>query len=197
MRRLAVGFFAGVGLLTVLLIVAVAIVVIPAEAACAPALPGNIILSIDLTQGLAEPRRRPGGSIDRRRQAYLARFSRCDRGGRGTTPGSRASSPASAATIRARRGAADPRRDQRLSRQRQVCTCLLRQLWRVRRRHPPLLPGERVRPDLAAADGHVGLTGLYAETPYFKGTLDMLGIVAEFDHIEGYKTAINVLTNTR
>ena len=44
--------------------------------------------------------------------------------------------------------------------------------------------------------GSVGLTGLYAETPYFKGTLDMLGIDAEFDHIGRYKTAANVLTNT-
>ncbi|MGA8382238.1 MAG: signal peptide peptidase SppA, partial [Stellaceae bacterium] len=53
MRRIAVGFFAGVGVLAVLLIIAVAIVIIRLKPGT-PALPGNIILSVDLTQGLAD-----------------------------------------------------------------------------------------------------------------------------------------------
>ncbi len=107
--------------------------------------------------------------IDRRRQAYLARFSRCDRGGRERPPGQGPRRPRRQRPVRARRGAADPRRDQRLPRQGQVCNCLVRQLWRVRRRHPPLLPGERVRPDLAAADGHGRPDRALCRDPVFQG----------------------------
>src|SRR6516162_7327720 len=45
--------------------------------------------------------------------------------------------------------------------------------------------------------GNVGLTGLYAEVPFFKGTLDLLGVAAEFDHREEFKTAMNSLTETK
>src|SRR6266481_6014665 len=45
--------------------------------------------------------------------------------------------------------------------------------------------------------GNVGLTGLYAEVPFFRGTLDLLGVAPEFDHREEYKTAINSLTETK
>jgi len=45
--------------------------------------------------------------------------------------------------------------------------------------------------------GNVGLTGLYSESPFLRGTLDLLGIVPEFDHREQYKTAMNLLTETK
>ena len=45
--------------------------------------------------------------------------------------------------------------------------------------------------------GNVGLTGLYADAPFFRGTLDLLGIAPEFDHREEYKTAMNMLTETK
>ena len=44
--------------------------------------------------------------------------------------------------------------------------------------------------------GWLGLNGLAAEIPFFKGTLDKLGIKAEFEHIEKYKTAYNQFTET-
>ncbi|HKT16806.1 MAG TPA: signal peptide peptidase SppA [Stellaceae bacterium] len=44
--------------------------------------------------------------------------------------------------------------------------------------------------------GAVGLVGLRAEVPYFRGTLDKLGIVADFEHREEYKDAANPLTET-
>ncbi len=44
--------------------------------------------------------------------------------------------------------------------------------------------------------GMVGLVGLRAEMPYFRGTLDMLGIVPDFEHREEYKDAANALTET-
>ncbi|MGH7114600.1 MAG: signal peptide peptidase SppA, partial [Stellaceae bacterium] len=45
--------------------------------------------------------------------------------------------------------------------------------------------------------GSVGLTGLYSDAPFAKGTLDLLGIVAEFDHRGRYKTAANILSETQ
>lgn len=44
--------------------------------------------------------------------------------------------------------------------------------------------------------GTVGLVGLRAEVPFFRGTLDKLGLVAHFDHREEYKTAMNALTES-
>ena len=44
--------------------------------------------------------------------------------------------------------------------------------------------------------GDVGLTGLRAEVPFLRGTLDRLGIEARFDHRSEYKTAMNSLTDT-
>ena len=45
--------------------------------------------------------------------------------------------------------------------------------------------------------GDVGLSGLSAEVPFLRGTLDRLGIEARFDHRSEYKTAMNTLTDTQ
>jgi protease-4 len=42
--------------------------------------------------------------------------------------------------------------------------------------------------------GSVGLIGLYSEVPFLRGTLDLLGIVPQFDRREAFKTAVNSLT---
>lgn len=44
--------------------------------------------------------------------------------------------------------------------------------------------------------GWLGINGLAAYVPFFKGTLDRLGIKAEFEHIEEYKTAYNQFTES-
>ncbi len=44
--------------------------------------------------------------------------------------------------------------------------------------------------------GLVGLVGLRVEEPFFRGTLDKLGIVARFDHREEYKSAADPITET-
>ncbi len=44
--------------------------------------------------------------------------------------------------------------------------------------------------------GSLGLVGLHSEMPFFRGTLDRLGIVPSFAHREEYKTATNSLTET-
>ena len=45
--------------------------------------------------------------------------------------------------------------------------------------------------------GLVGLVGLRAEEPFFRGTLDKLGLVPHFDQREQYKSAMDVLTKTK
>jgi protease IV len=42
--------------------------------------------------------------------------------------------------------------------------------------------------------GLVGLIGLRAEEPFFRGTLDLLGVVPRFDHREQYKSATDPFT---
>jgi protease-4 len=45
-----------------------------------------------------------------------------------------------------------------------------------------------------AGEGGINLTGLRSETPFFKGTLDKLGIIAQMDHIGEYKSASDIWT---
>ena len=42
--------------------------------------------------------------------------------------------------------------------------------------------------------GVVGIAGLRAESPFLRGLLDKLGVVPSFDHREEYKTAMNTIT---
>lgn len=42
--------------------------------------------------------------------------------------------------------------------------------------------------------GNIGLTGLIAETPFIKGTLDMIGVTARMDGRYEYKNAMNTFT---
>lgn len=45
--------------------------------------------------------------------------------------------------------------------------------------------------------GEVGLTGLRSETPFLKGLLEKVGISADFEHREEFKTAMNSLTESK
>jgi protease-4 len=42
--------------------------------------------------------------------------------------------------------------------------------------------------------GWLGLKGIGGYVPFFKGTLDKLGVRAEFEHVEEFKTAYNIFT---
>jgi protease-4 len=45
--------------------------------------------------------------------------------------------------------------------------------------------------------GEVGIAGLRVDEPFFRGTLDKIGVTPRFDHREEFKTAMNVLTETK
>src|SRR6266550_437324 len=197
MRRLLIGFFATVGFLTVLLIGGLALLVTGLKPRITP-LADHIILSVDLTQGLAE------GSHGDRLLGLLV----------GAEP-----------TLRdvldgIQTAAGDPRVQVLLARvgddelglgkiqELRDAVAAFRSKGKFAMAYADSFgefgPGTRPYYLATAFDeiwlqpmGNVGLTGLYAEAPFVKGTLDLLGIVPEFDHREEYKTAMNLLTETK
>ena len=195
MRRLVVGFFAAIGVLAVLLVIAGAVAVIRLKPST-PALPGNIILSIDLTRGLAD-------GPDEGWLKFIV----------GAKPSLRDFLDAVEAA------GADPRVKGLVARvgSDQFALAEAQQIrdaiagFRAKGKFAIAFGdsfgefGGGTRPYYLATAfdqiwlqpmGSVGLTGLYAEASFFKGTLDLLGIVPEFDHRGRYKTATNTLTET-
>jgi protease IV len=197
MRRVLIGFFAIIGFLTVLLIGGVALLVAGLKPRITP-LADHIILSVDLTQGLAE-----GSQGDRLLRLLV-----------GAEP-----------TLRdvldgIETAAADPRVQVLVARvgNDEIGLGKIQELrdavaaFRAKGKFALAFadsfgefgPGTRPYYLATAFDeiwlqpmGNVGLTGLYAEIPFFRGTLDLLGVAPEFDHREEYKTAINSLTETK
>jgi len=197
MRRLLIGFFAIVGFFTVLLIGGVALLVAGLKPKITP-LADHIILNVDLTQGLAE-----GSHGDRLLRLLV-----------GAEP-----------TLRdmldgIETAAGDPRVQVLLARvgDDELGLGKIQELrdavtaFRSKGKFALAFadsfgefgPGTRPYYLATAFDeiwlqpmGNVGLTGLYAEIPFFRGTLDLLGVAAEFDHRKEYKTAINSLTETK
>ena len=197
MRRLVVGFFAAVGFLTVLLLFGVFLLTKELKPIVTP-LADNIILTVDLTQGLAE-----GPHQDRLLRLLL-----------GSEPSLRdvldgietASSDPRVKVLLARVGD-DELGLAKIQELRDAIAA-----FRAKGKFALAFAdsfgefGPGTRPYYLATAfeeiwlqpmGNVGLTGLYAEVPFFKGTLDLLGIVPEFDHREEFKTAMNSLTETK
>ena len=197
MRRLIVGFFAAIGFFTMLLVGAVLVIVAGLRPSVTP-LPANIILTVDLTRDLPE-----GASEDPLLRLIV-----------GAKPTLRDVLDA----IEAARD--DPRVKVLLARVGDDELGLAK-IQEVRdaiaafRNKGKLAiafadtfgefgPGTRPYYLATAFDeiwlqpmGNVGLTGLYAEAPFVRGTLDLLGVIPEFDHREQYKTAMNILTETK
>ncbi len=46
-----------------------------------------------------------------------------------------------------------------------------------------------------APPGDINLVGIHAEVPFFRGALDLLGVVPDMDHIGKYKSAMNTITD--
>jgi protease-4 len=197
MRRFVIGFFAVVGFLTVLLILGAALLVTGLKPQVTP-LAENIILNIDLTQGLAEGPREDRlvrllvgakptlrdvldgietAAGDPRVRALLARVGD-DELGLAKTQELRDALAAFRAKGKFALAFADSFGEFGPGTRPYYLATAFDEIW--------LQPM-----------GNVGLTGLYAEIPFFKGTLDLLGLVPQFDYREEYKTAINSLTETR
>jgi protease IV len=198
MRRWLVGFFAAIGLLSVLAVIAVVVLVIRLQPRT-PSLSANVILSVDFNRGLAEAPGRQGW-----RRLLL-----------GSKPSLRDVLDALDA------GAGDPRVKGLLARLGGGDAIGLAQIQELRdaiaafRAHGKFAIayadsfgefGAGTRPYYLASAfdqiwlqpmGSLGLTGLLSEATFVRGTLDMLGIAPEFDHRGQFKTAANVLTETQ
>ena len=197
MRRVVVGFFTAVGFLTVLLVVGAVLLVGGLKPKVTP-LANNIILSVDLTKGLAE------GPSEEQLLRLLV----------GVEPTLRDVLDA------IETGSNDPRVKGLLARlgDDELGLGKIQELrdavaaFRAKGKFALAFaagfgefgPGTRPYYLATAFDeiwlqpmGNVGLTGLYTEVPFFKGTLDLLGIAPQFDHREEFKTAMNSLTETK
>jgi protease IV len=197
MRRFIVGFFAVIGFVTVLLVAGIMLVVGDLKRSVTP-LPGNIILTADLTRGLPE-----GASDDT--------FLRLLVGGKPTLRDFLDAVEAAGDDPRVKGLLARVGDDELgLARTQEVRDAIA--AFRSRGKFAFAFadsfgefgPGTRPYYLATAFDeiwlqpmGNVGLTGLYTESPFLKGTLDLLGIVPEFAHREEYKTAMNLLTETK
>ena len=197
MRRLVVGFFAAVGFLTVLLLFGVFLLTKELKPIVTP-LADNIILTVDLTQSLAEGPREDrllrllvgaeptlrdvldgieAASGDPRVKVLLARVGD-DELGLGKIQELRDAIGAFRAKGKFALAFADSFGEFGPGTRPYYLATAFDEIW--------LQPM-----------GNVGLTGLYTEIPFFKGTLDLLGVAPEFDHREEFKTAINSLTETK
>jgi protease IV len=196
MRRLIVGLLAAIGALVVMLVAVAGVAVFWLKPA-ARSLPEKIVLEVDLTQGLAD---RPN---DNPLMQLLA----------GAKPTMRdlldaldvAATDRRVAGLFARIG----NDDLGLALTQEVRDAIAE--FRARGKFAVAFadsfgefsPGTRAYYLATAFDqiwlqpmGSVGLTGLYADVAFFRGALDLLGIVPQFDHRERFKTAINSLTET-
>lgn len=197
MRRVVVGFFAVIGFLTVLLAGGAVLLIGGLKPKVTP-LADNIILSVDLNQGLAEGPRQDRllrllvgaepslrdvldgietASSDPRVKVLLARVGE-DELGLGKIQELRDAIAAFRAKGKFAVAFADSFGEFGPGTRPYYLATAFDEIW--------LQPM-----------GNVGLTGLYAEIPFFKGTLDLLGIAPEFDHREEFKTAMNSLTETK
>src|SRR5246500_2719528 len=197
MRRFFVGFFAVIGFATVLFVVGVMALVGGLKPSVTP-LPGNILLTVDLTRELPEgPSEEPllgllvgnkptlrdvvdgvaGGADDQRIKALIARVGD-DENGLAKVQEVRDAIAAFRSKGKFALAFADSFGEFGPGTRPYYLATAFDEIW--------------VQPV-----GNVGLTGLYADSAFLKGTLDILGIVPEFDHREQYKTAMNILTETK
>ncbi len=197
MRRLLLGFFATIGFLTVLLVIAAVLVVVRFRPGT-PALPANIIVSVDLTQGLADGPDEPD-------------LLRLVAGGKSNLRDFLDAIEAAAADPRVKGVLARVGNDEfAVAETQQIRDAII--AFRAKGKFAIAFAdsfgefGAGTRPYYLATAfdriwlqplGSVGLTGLYSDATFFKGTFDLLGIVPEFDHRGAYKTAANILTETK
>ncbi|HUC11854.1 MAG TPA: signal peptide peptidase SppA [Stellaceae bacterium] len=197
MRRLLVGFFATIGFLSLLFVIAVAVLItrLPPSK---PSLPDDMILSVDLTSGLADGPGEAGwrrvlfgskpnerdfldaletAGADPRVKGILARLG-TDELGLAQVQEIRDAIAAFRAKGKFAIAFADSFGEFGAGTRPYYLATAFDQIW--------LQPM-----------GSVGLTGLYSEAMFFKGMLDKLGVTAEFDHKGQFKTAANILTATQ
>ncbi len=195
MRRFIIGFFTVLGVLVVLLVIGGA-VTWHFLAPRTPAIAGSTILNLDLTQSLAKspPENTLGQLLQEDRLTLRDALDALQRAG------------------------ADPRIKGVVARigTDEIGTATVQELreavqaFRGKGKFAIAYadafgefgPGNRAYYLATAFDeiwlqplGEVGLTGLRVESPFFRGTLDLLGLVPRLDHRSEYKSVMNMVTD--
>ena len=196
MRRFVLGLFAAIGIVAVLMVIGLG-VVIWQVAGAKPSVPENIVLSIDLGRGLVE-----GPSQDAlstvmfgSKQTMRDFLDALDRAGDDSrVKGIYARLGSDALGLAAVQEVRDA-----------VAAFRAKGKFAIAftESFGEFGPGTRSYYLGTAFDdiwlqplGSVGLIGLHAATPFVRGTLDRLGIVASFARREEYKSAMNTFTET-
>ena len=197
MRRLLVGFFAAIGFLTIVVLIAGAVAVARLQPSTPP-LSDKIILSLDLTPGLAEG----PGEAGWQRVIFGAKPNMRDV----LDALVRAETDPRVEGILARLGADDIGLAQVQELRDAIASFRAKGKFAIAFADSFGEFGAGTRPYYLATAfdeiwlqpmGSLGLTGLYSESLFFKGTLDKLGVAPEFDHRGQFKTAANILTETQ
>ncbi len=197
MRRLLIGFFASIGIVALILVAFVVVLVVGLKPRVAP-LPGNIVLTLDLTQGLSDGpdqdlllRLLIGSRLKLRDVLDALEKARTDPRVKG---------------LLARVGSDDLA----LARVQELRDAIA--AFRAKDKFAIAFAdsfgelGAGTRPYYLATAfdeiwlqpmGSLGLTGLYSEVTFFRRTLDLLGIAPDFEHRGEFKTAANMLTETK
>jgi protease-4 len=196
MRRFVLGLFAAIGIVAVLLVVGVSVAVWWV-AASRPTLPGSIVLTVDLGRDLIEgPSQNPVSELVFGKKQTLRGFlDAVERAGEDPrVKGLYARFGGDSLAVAKGQEVRDAIRDFRAKGK--FAIAFADSFGEF---------GSGTRPYYIATAfdeiwlqpmGAVGLVGLRSEVPFFRGTLDKLGIVPLFEHREEYKTAANSLTET-
>jgi protease-4 len=196
MRRFVLGLFAAIGIVAVLVVIGVSVTVWWVVAT-RPALPGSIVLSVDLGRGLVEGRSQSPMSdlLFGRKQTLRGFLDALERAGDDPrVKGLYARLGGDSIGIAKGQEVRDAIRDFRAKGK--FAIAFADSFGEF---------GSGTRPYYIATAfdeiwlqplGEVGLVGLRSEVPFFRGTLDKIGIVPSFEHREEYKTAANSLTET-
>ena len=196
MRRFVLGLFAAIGIVSVLTVIGLG-VVIWQVAASTPSVPDNLVLSVDLDRGLVEGPSQDALStvVFGSKQTMRDFLDALDRAGEDSrVKGIYARLGSDALGLAAVQEVRDA-----------VAAFRAKGKFAVAftESFGEFGPGTRSYYLATAFDeiwlqplGSVGLIGLHADTPFLRGTLDRLGILASFARREEYKTAMNTFTET-
>jgi protease IV len=196
MRRFVLGLFAAIGIVAVLLVIGTSVAVWWAVASRAT-LPGSMVLTVDFGRGLIEgPSQKPLSELAFGKKQTLRGFlDALERAGDDSrVKGLYARFGGDSLGVAKGQEVRDAIRDFRAKGKFAIAfTDSFGEF------------GAGTRPYYIATAfdeiwlqpmGEVGLVGLRSEVPFFRGTLDKLGITPRFEHREEYKTAANSLTET-
>jgi protease IV len=197
MRRIVLGLFAAIGIVSVLLVIGISLAVWWIVAS-RPRLPGSIVLTVDFGRGLAEGSSQNPLSdlVFGKKQALRDFLDALERaGGDSRVKGLYARFGGDTIAIAKAQEVRDAIRDFRAKGK--FAIAFADSFGEFGGGTRPYYLATAFDEIWLQPMGEVGLVGLRSEVPFVRGTLDKLGVLPRFEHREEYKTAVNSLTETQ